>query len=228
MQKKWSVSLFFLTRSMARPYLVTRLLLAGGVGMFFSPSSFATIPFMDSGFVLAPQKYEVSLHTQFITQDKKTTFNVIGQFDENPFQRKNFNLRYLIGGGESTFLAGSFFKWVPLTDYRYRPALGASVGVAYNYNWQDNKTHYVSLHFRPVISKELGTIVGKFIPYLAFPLSMEVKNFSELQFPGRLTVGLRGELFFIYFHKFEFNVEFSKDVLEKTPSYFTAGIITHW
>ena len=104
--------------------------------------------------------------------------------------------------------------------------MGASTGVVYNLF--DVNTHYVSFHLRPFISKEVETVVGKFIPYIAFPGSIRIKNFSEVQFPLRVNFGIRGEIFFIHFHKLECNVEFSTSITKETPSYFSVGIITHW
>lgn len=201
-----------------------------GLGLlfyFFSTTyTFAIVPFVDSGRLLRENKYEVSAHTYFISEKERVEFNIIAQFDEGFPNRRDVNIRYLVGGGEYGFLTGSFLKWVPFPDYRYQPAVGVSVGALYNlFNFN---THYVSLHLRPFISKEFETVVGKFIPYLAFPGSIRIKNFSEVQFPLRINFGLRGELFFIHFHKMEFNFEFSTDITKKTPSYFSVGIITHW
>ena len=194
---------------------------------FFSTTyTFALVPFLDSGKLLRPKKYEISFHTYFISEKERTDFNLIAQFDEGLLQRRDVNMRYFIGGGEYGVLTGTFLKWIPFPDYKYQPAVGATVGISYNlFNLN---THYVSLHLRPLISKEFGTVVGKFIPYIAFPGSIRIKNFYEIQFPLRITFGIRGELFFIHFQKLECNVEFSTDITKATPSYFSIGIITHW
>lgn len=198
-----------------------------GILCFFVPiSAFATVPFVDSGKLLRSNKFEISVHTYFVSGEEETEFNVIAQFDEGFLKRKDVNIRYLLGGGEHGFFGGSFLKWVPFPDYKYQPALGASTGVVYNLF--DVNTHYVSFHLRPFISKEVETVVGKFIPYIAFPGSIRIKNFSEVQFPLRVNFGIRGEIFFIHFHKLECNVEFSTSITKETPSYFSVGIITHW
>ena len=134
---------------------------------FFSTAySFAIVPFLDSGRLLRANKYEISAHAYFISEKEETEFNIVAQLDEGFLQRQDVNIRYLVGGGEYGFLTGSFLKWVPFPDYKYQPAIGASVGVLYNLF--NVNTHYVSLHLRPFISKEFETAVGKFIPYLAF------------------------------------------------------------
>ena len=188
--------------------------------------AFATVPFVDSGRILQSNKYEISAHAYFVSGEEKTEFNIMAQFDEGFFNRKDVNIRYILGGGEHGFLTGSFLKWVPFPDYKYQPALGASAGMVYNLF--NVNTHYVSFHLRPFISKEVETVVGRFIPYIAFLGSIRIKNFSEVQFPLSCNFGIRGELFFLHFHKIEFNVEFSTSITEETPTYFSVGIITRW
>lgn len=194
--------------------------------IFSTTHTFALVPFVDSGKLLRPEKYEISAHTYFISERENIDFNIIAQFDEGFLQRRDMNMRYLIGGGESGFLIGSFLKWIPFPDYKYQPAIGASIGASYNlFNLN---THHVRLHLRLFISKEFGTVVGKFIPYIVFPGSIKITNFSKAQFPLRGAFGIRGELFFIHFHRFEFNLEVSTGITKATPSYFSIGIITHW
>ena len=201
-----------------------------GVGVllcvFLSGHTFALVPFVDSGKLLRQGKNEISLHTQLISAEKGLDVNVIAQLDEGFSHRKDINIRYFLGGGSSGGIIGGHLKWVPFPDYKYQPALGTSAGISYNYF--NKNTHYISLHLRPLISKEFGTAVGTFIPYLAFPGSIRIQTFSKVQFPLRFTVGIRGELFFIHFHKFELNLEFSTDITKSTASYFVIGIITRW
>ena len=194
--------------------------------ILFTAHTFAIMPFVDSGKLIRPRKFEVSLHTQLIYESSKIDFNVIAQFDEGLYQRRDLNMRYVLGGGEYGFLTGAFLKWIPFPDYKYQPAIGASVGISYNlFNLN---THHIAIHFRPLISKEFGTVVGTFIPYITFPGSIRINNFSKVQFPIRFTFGIRGELFFIHFHKIEMNLEFSTDLAKYTPSYFSIGVITYW
>ena len=189
-----------------------------------SAYTFSLVPFVDSGKILRPGKYEVSAHTQFISEEKGVDFNLILQLDEGFSSRKDMNIRYLLGFGHYGFLTGSFLKWIPFPDYQYQPAVGGSVGVSYNFF--NKSTHYINLYLRPTLSKEFSTVVGIFIPYISFPGSIRIKNFSKVQFPLRLSFGIRGELFFIHFHKLECNLEFSTDLTKATASYFTIGVIT--
>ena len=188
----------------------------------------ALVPFVDSGKLLRPGKFEVSAHTQVISQTEATDVNVFIQLDEGFLNRKDINARYFLGVGESGVLVGSFLKWIPFPDYRLQPAMGVSVGLAYQLFKFNLNAHYFNFYLRPFLSKEIETVVGKFIPYIAFPGSIRIKNFSQVQFPLRISVGMRGELFFISFHKFDFNFEFSTDITRATASYFTVGLITRW
>ncbi|MDE0119844.1 MAG: hypothetical protein OXM55_07545 [Bdellovibrionales bacterium] len=202
-----------------------------GVLLYFTFSgvySVALVPFIDSGKLLRPGKFEVSLYTQMISRTKETDFNVFVQLDEGFFNHQNVNARYFIGIGESGALMGSFLKWILFPDYKYQPAVGASVGLAYQLFQFDLKSHYFNFYLRPFLSKEIETVVGKFIPYVAFPGNIRIKNFSQVQFPLRISLGMRGELFFIHFHKFDFNFEFSTDLTGATAPYFIIGAITQW
>ena len=190
--------------------------------------SVALVPFIDSGQLLRPGKFEVAFHTQMVSRTEEMDFNVFFQLDEGFFNQQNINTRYFIGIGESGALMGSFLKWVLFPDYKYQPALGASVGLSYQLFKFDIKSHYFNFYLRPFLSKEIGTIVGKFIPYIAFPGSIRIKNFSQVEFPLRITLGMRGELFFIDFHKFDLNFEFSTDLTGATPAYFIIGVFTQW
>jgi len=192
--------------------------------VFSSSYTFSLVPFADSGRLLRPGKYEFAAHVQFISEKAETQINFMGHIDQGLRQRRDANIRYFLGGGESGLLTGSFLKWIPFPDYKYQPAIGASSGISLNLF--NHSSYYISLHLRPLISKELGTVVGKFIPYVALPFSIKIRDLSEVQFPFRVTVGIHGELFFIHFHKIECNVEFSTDITKATSSYFNVGIIT--
>ncbi len=180
----------------------------------------------ESGRLLYQERQEISAHTHFVFVPGGMDFNVLAHFDEGFLQRKDTTIRYAVGFGWSGLTLGSFIKWIPFPDYRYQPAVGFSTGALYNA--LDTKTHYVNLVFRPLFSKDIETVVGKFTPYVAVPLSIRVKNFSEFDFPVRMALGLRGELFFIHFHKLDLNVEWGMGLTEGAVSYFSVGLITDW
>ena len=192
--------------------------------VFLSAPVMAIVPFVDNGTLLRPGRNNISVHTQIISREEDLDFNGFLQLDEGFLRRRDFNVRYFIGFGESGFLTGYFFKWIPFPDYKHQPAIGASTGISYN--WVNVDTHYVSLHLRPLISKEFPTVIGTFISYLAFPASIRINNFSKVEFPLRISIGIRGELFFIHFHKFDCNIEISADLTGATADYLSFGIIT--
>ena len=194
------------------------LCLSGPVGAFF--------PVAESGRLLYQERQEISAHTHFVFVPGGMDFNVLAHFDEGLWHRKDTTIRYAIGFGWSGLTLASFIKWIPFPDYRYQPAVGFSTGVLYNA--VDTKTHNVSLIFRPLLSKDIETVVGKFTPYLALPLSVMVKNFSDFGFPIRLAFGLRGELFFIHFYKMDLNVEWGLGLTKGAVSYISVGLITDW
>ena len=186
------------------------------VGAFF--------PVADSGRLLYRERQEIAVHSHFVFAEKGLDFNVLAHFDELLGKRKDTNIRYVLGFGWSGLALGSFIKWVPFPDYKYQPAMGVSAGALYHPS--STKTHYISLILRPLISKDISTIIGKFTPYLALPLSVQVKNLTQFDFPIRLAVGLRGELFFIHFHKIDLNLELGLSLTSQGSAYFNVGFIT--
>ena len=185
----------------------------------------AWFPVADSGRLLYQEKQEVSFHTHFVfLPDKKMDFNMLVHFDELFLDRQDTNIRYVMGFGWSGLALGSFIKWIPFPDYKYQPGVGFSTGILYNP--MNMKTHYVSLILRPLISKDINTIVGRFTPYIAFPGHIRIKNFTEFEFPLRAVFGFRGELFFIPWHKMDLNVEFGLGLTKGQTAYFSAGVIT--
>ena len=201
---------------MKKPLFYLSFLLSWPIWAFF--------PVADSGRLLYQERQEISLHNHFVFMPEGLDYNVLAQFDELLGQRKDTNIRYVLGFGWSGLVLGSFIKWIPFPDYKYQPAVGLSAGGLYHPS--STKTHYVSLILRPLVSKNINTIIGKFTPYVAFPLSVQIKNFAEFSFPIRLAMGLRGELFFIHFHKIDLNVELGLSLKSKGVSYFSVGLIT--
>ena len=187
-------------------------------------SALAFFPVADSGRLLYQERQELSIHSHFVFEPDGLSFNALAQFDELFLKRKDTNIRYVLGFGWSGLFLGSFIKWVPFPDYKYQPAVGFSAGVLYHPS--STKTHYVSLILRPLISKDIHTVIGKFTPYVAFPLSIQIKNFEDFQFPIQGAVGLRGELFFIHFRKIDLNMELGLSLNAKGASYFSLGLIT--
>ena len=184
----------------------------------------AFFPVADSGRLLYQERQEVAMHSHFVFTPEGLDFNMLAHFDELLGERKDTNIRYVLGFGWSGLALGSFIKWIPFPDYRYQPAVGLSAGALYHPSSVED--HFISLILRPLISKDIGTVIGKFTPYLALPLSVQIKNFGDFSFPVRVAVGLRAELFFIHFRKIDLNTELGLSLKSEGNSYVSVGLIT--
>ena len=197
-------------------------------GYLLGPTAFAVTPFVDTGKLLRDGEKDISAHAiiHHLSENKKTGFHLTLTLDHAHWSQKSLNMRYFLGGGTTSFNGGSFVKWVPFPDYKWQPALGIAGGGEYQF--AGIKTHFIKFHLRPFISKKLYTAIGDFIPYLAFPISIDIQNFTQVQIPFRFTLGIKGEMFFIHFRKLFLNIEFSTDLTGLSPFYFSLGVLTHW
>ena len=197
-------------------------------GVLLSPSAFSVIPFVDTGKLLRDGEKDISAHAiiHYLSAEKKTGFNLVLTLDHAHWSQKLLNMRYFLGGGTTGFNGGAFLKWVPFPDYKWQPAIGIAGGGEYQF--AGIKTHIIKLHVRPFISKKLDTSVGVFTPYLAFPVSIDINNFTQVHIPLRLALGLKSEIFFIHFRKLFLNIEFSADLTGLSPFYCSVGVLTYW
>ena len=197
-------------------------------GFLFSPTVFAITPFVDTGKLLRDDEKDISAHAiiHHLSTEKKTGFNLIFTLDHAYWNQKSLNMRYFLGGGTTGFNGGAFLKWVPFPNYKWQPAIGIASGGEYQF--AGIKTHIIKLHVRPFISKKLDTSIGIFSPYLAFPISIDINNFTQVQTPLRFALGLKSEMFFIHFRKLFFNIEFSTALTGQSPFYFSIGVLTYW
>lgn len=197
-------------------------------GVLFTPIALATTPFVDTGKLLHDNEKDVSSHAiiHHSSANKKTGFHLMLTLDHAHWSRKSLNMRYFLGGGTTSANGGALLKWVPFPDYKWQPALGIVGGGEYQF--AGVKTHFVKLHIRPFISKKLDTPTGVFTPYMAFPISIDIKNFTQVQIPLRLAFGVKSEMFFIHFRKLFLYIELSTDLTGSTPFYASLGVSTHW
>ncbi len=194
--------------------------------IFLSPLTHSFAPLGNISKLIRPKHYEASGYIQFLNQKKGTDVNLIAQFSHG-YKRQDINLQYQIAGGESGVGIASFLKWVPFPDYKYQPAVGVAVGVGYDL--YDLKIHSLNLYLRPFLTKEFPTVIGKLNPYLALPLGFKYKIQAKTDFPIRIVFGVRGELFFIHFHKIEIDIELSTRLNRSNAtsysSYISLGFI---
>ena len=213
---------FFTHNLLVRTKLFIYLIL---ISVLLSPSAFSVIPFVDTGKLLRGGEIDISAHT-IIHQKEETGFNVMLALDHAHWSKDSLNMRYFLGGGTTLLHGGAFLKWVPFPDYKWQPAIGISNGIEYHFSGV--KTHFVKLHIRPFISKEFNTPIGVFTPYLASPVSIDIKNFTQVQIPVRLAFGVKSEMIFIHFRKLFLYVELSADLTGATPFYASLGVLTYW
>ena len=203
-------------------------------------SAVSLMPFADDGRLLhrGNDAYvfysHVAHYKSSAVSQRVFNWDVIGRWDQGISTYQNLNKRYFLGIGRSGLQGGAFVKWVPISDDRYWPALGVAVGSGYRVDkfWRfrsmiDLKLHFIALYLQPFISKEFNTVIGPIIPYVALPMITQTRlSGIQTNFMVQAVLGLRGELFFIYFHKFELNVEASYGLTSADPKYVSVGIIT--
>ncbi len=206
----------------------------------FHFSSLAVLPVVDTGSLQRGGKYSFFTYGHLAYQKdsfrKKAMLggDVVARLDQGLLFYRDINVRYFIAMGRSGVQGGSFLKWVPFPDYRYQPAVGMSAGFGYraaNF-WDKDKvmslaSHFIELYFHPLVSKEWGTVKGLIVPYVALPLVLQASLDGEvMRVLWQLVLGMRGELFFIHFHKFELNMELSVGFAKARSNYFSVGVIT--
>jgi hypothetical protein len=149
-------------------------------------ASFAYYSVLDTGDILAPGHYDLSLETEFITSDGSGA-NVVGRFDTPVAD--DAQIRALVGGGTTDFHAGAFYKWVPIPDVHDQPAVGIIAGALYARanNPEGNSTNYFTARIAPVASKAFQFEFGKLEPYLSVPIGVRVGDGSQL--PIQLALG---------------------------------------
>ena len=211
-------------------YQKTILLLISSIciSLLTSPSAFSLTPFADTGYLLPAHRQAVSVHSliSYLSETKETDFNMMLALDTAYPREKSLNMRYFAGAGTSGLYGGAFLKWTPFPDYKWQPAVGLSAGPEYYF--ADMKDHFIHLHIRPFTSKQMNTPFGEFTPYLAFPVSIQIKNFTQVQIPLSLVLGLKGELSFIDFRKLFFYLELSTPLIGPAPFYISVGVLTPW
>jgi hypothetical protein len=145
--------------------------------------AFAYNTTFDTGELLAPHQHQMGLESQFILSSPSAT-NFIAHYDLGATESTNY--RFMVGGGTRMFETGGFFKFIPLPDYKYQPAIGAEAGIIYA-NSEGN--HILGLRLSPLVSKNLDAEdFGFFTPYVAVPFGV---NFSTLErsYPSQLVLG---------------------------------------
>ena len=140
---------------------------------------FATL---DTGDLVKPQKYRLSLSPQIIF-NKYDGANITSRFDTGI--NEDSSVRAILGVGKVDFQIGGFYKYVPYPDTAQQPAIGGMAGLIIA---RVNGGSEVSLRFHPLISKRLNTKIGDVVPYGTIPLGITTRS-EETFVPVQLAGG---------------------------------------
>lgn len=140
----------------------------------FSTQARAFLTVQESNEISAVGKYKLGVEPQVRTSGGNGT-NFSGFFDA-PINEE-MSIRAQIGAGDTDFVGGGSFKWVPIPDYKTQPAIGGKVSVIY---FRESNDNFFTYRFEPIISKKFETEKGTFIPYGAIPLMLTTGNGSSV------------------------------------------------
>jgi hypothetical protein len=121
---------------------------------------------IDTGEVITPHTYQVSLEPQLIT-NRYDGAELVGRFDAGLDEASS--VRGTLGVGSVHFEIGGFYKYVPFPDVGNQPAVGGEAGVIIATVPAGTE---ISFRFHPLVSKRLETEIGDFIPYASLPLGL--------------------------------------------------------
>jgi hypothetical protein len=143
----------------------------------------AYYPTMDTGEILKPGHYRLSLEPNVVFNDLNG-FNTVAKIDIPASESGNF--RWLMGAGAVGYQTGVLYKWVPIPDYEDQPAIGLLGGFIYARN---NGINYLNLRAHPLASKKFKTeTTGVFTPFVALPFGVTFSD-GKTTLPLQLTFG---------------------------------------
>lgn len=134
------------------------------LAVFFALQAQAFMTVQESNDITPMGKYKLGVEPQLRTSNGNG-MNFTGFFDA-PINEE-MSARALIGSGDTDFVAGGSFKWVPVPDYGNQPAVGGKIG---GYFWRESDEGYFTVRVEPIVSKKLHTEIGDFTPYGALPI----------------------------------------------------------
>lgn len=134
----------------------------------FSAQAFMTV--QETAEISPLGHYKIGLEPQLKTSDGGG-FNFSGFFDAALSDETS--IRAQLGFGDTDFMAGGSFKWVPVPDYENQPAIGGKASVI---TWRESSLNFVTMRIEPIVSKKLETAHGLFTPYAALPFMFTSGN----------------------------------------------------
>ncbi len=151
---------------------------------FYSPCSHAFYSVQENGELLKPEEMQFSTEAQILTH-RATGVNIVGRIDRGINDESS--ARLTVGTGETDFVIGASYKWVPYPDLATQPAIGFIFGAIYARYEEENE---LSLRATTLISKAYDSDIGSFIPFIALPIG--IRNYAdETEFPINIAVGTR-------------------------------------
>lgn len=149
--------------------------------LFFSLYSEAFMTVQETAEISPMGQYKIGVEPQLKTSDGGG-FNFSGFFDAALSEETS--IRAQAGFGDTDFMAGGSFKWVPVPDYDRQPAIGGKTSVI---TWREASTNFVTFRIEPIVSKKFETESGLFTPYASLPFmftSGNSKNTTGIQVAG--------------------------------------------
>lgn len=170
---KHSVSNILNISELKRPILKCALrsaiaTIAAGVGL--SHPAHAYFSTIDTGDLVAPQKFQAILEPQLIL-NRYDGLNAIARLDTG--LGENSAVRGLLGFGKVDFQVGGFYKYIPFPDTPNQPAIGGEAGVIFAR--VGGETEF-SIRVHPLISKRFETEIGDVSPYVSIPLGITSRS----------------------------------------------------
>jgi hypothetical protein len=140
-------------------------------------SAWAYFETAESGEISKLGHYKIGLIPQ-IRLSEGSGMNFTGFFDSAINDESS--VRFLLGSGETDFVTGGSFKWIPIPDYQQQPAIGGKLEVLYG---RESSDSFVSFRFHPLISKKYDIDYGTLTAFGSVPISFTTfKNNTETQF----------------------------------------------
>ena len=144
-----------------------------------APAYFSVI---DTGELVAPEKYRASIEPQLILNNYDGA-NLVGRFDTG-IDRES-SVRGILGLGKVQYQAGAMYKYVPYPDVAGQPAIGGQAGVLFS---RVNGENEISIRAAPLVSKRFDTKYGDVTPYGSVPFGITSRS-SETFVPIQLAGG---------------------------------------
>jgi hypothetical protein len=178
MQSQQSQQPPLMSRQLVSPLLALAFVLGS---LSFSSKAAAYFSVIDTGELIAPNRYQVGLESQVVLNEFEG-MNFVGRFDAGIDESSS--ARAILGFGKVDFQAGAFYKYIPFPDVEGQPAIGFTTGLMLAR--VAGGTEF-SLRFNPLVSKRFQTEIGDFVPYAALPLGLrntDAGSFVPVQIVG--------------------------------------------